>query len=471
MFWDRDNAYINNFRLKLSNIISKWKIVTLFGTDGVRGKAGKKVSAVNAMRLAMATGIYFKQFAKTNKILVGKDTRRSGYMIENAIVSGLTAVGFDVIQIGPMPTPAIAFLTENMRCDAGIMISASHNPYYDNGIKFFDGEGNKLNRDKEEEIEAIFEDDTAIMQAQATDKEIGKSKRIDDVIGRYIVHIKNSFPKGLTLTGKRVVIDCANGAGYIVGPTILRELGADVVVIGDKPDGFNINEGCGAMHPENLAKVVLESRADVGIALDGDADRLVMVDEKGEVIDGDKLMAVLAVHLKSQGALKGEGMVATVMSNEGLGEYLASHDLTLHRASVGDKNVVEMMQKHGINFGGEQSGHVVFSDYAKTGDGISSALQALAYLVTSDKKASEVFNPYVSYPQLLVNLRVEEKRAFEEIDGLEALKEKVESEGMRHLFRYSGTENKIRLLLEGKDEEKLEEMMEVCKTFFKGALV
>jgi len=471
MFWDRDNAYINNFRLKLSNIISKGKIVTLFGTDGVRGKAGKKVSAVNAMRLAMATGIYFKQFAKTNKILVGKDTRRSGYMIENAIVSGLTAVGFDVIQIGPMPTPAIAFLTENMRCDAGIMISASHNPYYDNGIKFFDGEGNKLNRDKEEEIEAIFEDDTAIMQAQATDKEIGKSKRIDDVIGRYIVHIKNSFPKGLTLTGKRVVIDCANGAGYIVGPTILRELGADVVVIGDKPDGFNINEGCGAMHPENLAKVVLESRADVGIALDGDADRLVMVDEKGEVIDGDKLMAVLAVHLKSQGALKGEGMVATVMSNEGLGEYLASHDLTLHRASVGDKNVVEMMQKHGINFGGEQSGHVVFSDYAKTGDGISSALQALAYLVTSDKKASEVFNPYVSYPQLLVNLRVEEKRAFEEIDGLEALKEKVESEGMRHLFRYSGTENKIRLLLEGKDEEKLEEMMEVCKTFFKGALV
>lgn len=471
MFWDRDNAYINNFRLKLSNIISKGKIVTLFGTDGVRGKAGKKVSAVNAMRLAMATGIYFKQFAKTNKILVGKDTRRSGYMIENAIVSGLTAVGFDVIQIGPMPTPAIAFLTENMRCDAGIMISASHNPYYDNGIKFFDGEGNKLNRDKEEEIEAIFEDDTAIMQAQATDKEIGKSKRIDDVIGRYIVHIKNSFPKGLTLTGKRVVIDCANGAGYIVGPTILRELGADVVVIGDKPDGFNINEGCGAMHPENLAKVVLESRADVGIALDGDADRLVMVDEKGEVIDGDKLMAVLAVHLKSQGALKGEGMVATVMSNEGLGEYLASHDLTLHRASVGDKNVVEMMQKHGINFGGEQSGHVIFSDYAKTGDGISSALQALAYLVTSDKKASEVFNPYVSYPQLLVNLRVEEKRAFEEIDGLEALKEKVESEGMRHLFRYSGTENKIRLLLEGKDEEKLEEMMEVCKIFFKGALV
>ncbi len=445
-------------------------ILTLFGTDGVRGKAGKKVSAVNAMRLAMATGIYFKQFAKTKKILVGKDTRRSGYMIENAIVSGLTAVGFDVIQIGPMPTPAIAFLTENMRCDAGIMISASHNPYYDNGIKFFDADGNKLNRDKEEEIEAIFEDDSAIDDAQVTDKNIGKSKRIDDVIGRYIVHIKNSFPKPLTLAGKRVVIDCANGAGYIVGPTILQELGADVVVIGDKPNGFNINEGCGAMHPENLAKVVLESRADVGIALDGDADRLVMVDEKGEVVDGDKLMAVLAVHLKNHDKLKGGGMVATVMSNQGLDEYLASEGLNLYRSAVGDKNVVEMMQEKGINFGGEQSGHIIFSDYAKTGDGISSALQALAYLVETDKKASEVFNPYDSYPQMLVNLRVDEKRAFDTIDGLDELKTKVESLGMRHLFRYSGTENKIRLLLEGKDEEKLEEMMEECKTFFKRAL-
>lgn len=422
------------------------------------------------MRLAMATGIYFKQFAKTKKILVGKDTRRSGYMIENAIVSGLTAVGFDVIQIGPMPTPAIAFLTENMRCDAGIMISASHNPYYDNGIKFFDADGNKLNRDKEEEIEAIFEDDSAIDDAQVTDKNIGKSKRIDDVIGRYIVHIKNSFPKPLTLAGKRVVIDCANGAGYIVGPTILQELGADVVVIGDKPNGFNINEGCGAMHPENLAKVVLESRADVGIALDGDADRLVMVDEKGEVVDGDKLMAVLAVHLKNHDKLKGGGMVATVMSNQGLDEYLASEGLNLYRSAVGDKNVVEMMQEKGINFGGEQSGHIIFSDYAKTGDGISSALQALAYLVETDKKASEVFNPYDSYPQMLVNLRVDEKRAFDAIDGLDELKTKVESLGMRHLFRYSGTENKIRLLLEGKDEEKLEEMMEECKTFFKRAL-
>jgi phosphoglucosamine mutase len=446
-------------------------IVTLFGTDGVRGKAGKKVSAINTMKLAMATGIYFKQFAKTNKILVGKDTRRSGYMIENALVSGLTAVGFDVIQIGPMPTPAIAFLTENMRCDAGIMISASHNPYYDNGIKFFDRDGNKLNHDKEKEIEAIYGNEQVLEEAQATGKNIGKSKRIDDVIGRYIVHIKNSFPKKLTLAGKRIVIDCANGAGYIVGPTILQELGAEVVVIGDEPDGFNINEGCGAMYPENLAKVVLDKRADIGIALDGDADRLVMVDEKGEVIDGDKLMGVLAVHLKEQGELKGDGMVATVMSNQGLDEYLAAHGLQLYRAAVGDKNVVELMQQRGINFGGEQSGHIIFSDYAKTGDGISSALQALAYLVSTGKNASEVFNPYESYPQILVNLLVEEKRPFEEIEGLSLLKKEVEAAGMRHLFRYSGTENKVRLLLEGRDEKALEKMMEKCTVFFKGVLV
>ena len=463
--------HFNEISLELKNYIFKDYIVTLFGTDGVRGKAGKKVSAISSMRLAMATGIYFRQFSTTNKILVGKDTRRSGYMIENAIVSGLTAVGYNVIQIGPMPTPAIAFLTENMRCDAGIMISASHNPYDDNGIKFFDCEGNKLNRDKEELIEAIYADERQIEDAQVTGQKIGKSKRIDDVIGRYIVHIKNSFPRPLTLAGKRVVIDCANGAGYIVGPTILNELGAEVIVMGDKPDGFNINENCGATAPEALAKMVLDTRADIGLALDGDADRLVVVDEKGDIVDGDKLMAVLAVHLKEQGKLKGDGMVATVMSNEGLGEYLATQGLVLHRSAVGDKNVVALMQKEGINFGGEQSGHIIFSDYAKTGDGISSALQALAYLVKSGKKASEVFNPYDSYPQMLVNLLVEEKRPFEEIEGLDALKEKVEGLGIRHLFRYSGTENKIRLLLEGKDHKALDAMMEECKTFFKGALV
>ena len=442
----------------------------LFGTDGVRGLAGGKVSAPAAMRLAMATGIYFRPYTGTNKILVGKDTRRSGYMIENAIVSGLTAVGFDVIQIGPMPTPAVAFLTESMRCDAGIMISASHNPFYDNGIKFFDADGNKLNRSVEEEIEAIYEDDAAIEAGQVTGKRIGKSKRIDDVIGRYIVHIKNSFPKHLALSDLRVVVDCANGAGYKVAPTILSELGADVVVLGDEPNGFNINEGCGAMHPEYLAKEVLRYRADVGVALDGDADRLVMVDERGEVVDGDKLMGVLAVYLKSQGRLQNDGMVATVMSNQALDDYLEAHGITLYRSAVGDKNVVEMMQEKGLNFGGEQSGHIIFSDFAKTGDGISSALQALAYLVSSGKKASEAFNVFDLYPQKLVNLNVAEKRPLDEIEGLEKLREAIEAEGMRHLFRYSGTENKIRLLLEGRDARQLEETMRKIEAFFRKEL-
>lgn len=443
----------------------------LFGTDGVRGKAGKKISALNTMRLAMATGIYFRKFSKTNKILVGKDTRRSGYMIENALVSGLTAVGFDVIQIGPMPTPAIAFLTENMRCDAGIMISASHNPYYDNGIKFFDSEGNKLNQNEEVQIEEIYQNEALIESSQVINGEIGKSKRIDDVIGRYIVHIKNSFPRPLSLSGTRIVVDCANGAGYVVAPTILNELGADVVVLGDKPNGFNINEGCGAMHPEFVAKAVREYRADIGLALDGDADRLVLIDEKGRVVDGDKLMAVLAVHLKEEGKLKGDGMIATVMSNQGLGEYLNKKGIQLYRSDVGDKNVLTMMQEREINFGGEQSGHIIFSDYAKTGDGISSALQALAFLMKTGKKASEVFNPYESYPQKLVNILISEKRDFDTIEGLDELKGEVEDAGMRQLFRYSGTENKLRILLEGKDEVVLDQMMEKCVRFFKRELV
>jgi len=444
--------------------------VALFGTDGVRGKAGEKINAMDVMKLAMATGIYCRQFAKTNRILVGKDTRRSGYMVENALVSGLTAVGFDVVQIGPMPTPAIAFLTENMRCDAGIMISASHNPYYDNGIKFFDCTGNKLNREKESAIEEIFHDDAAIKAAQATYKAIGKSKRIDDVIGRYIVHIKNSFPRSMTLAGKRIVIDCANGAAYKVAPTILQELGADVIVLGANPDGFNINEGCGAMYPTNTAKAVLEYRADIGIALDGDADRVVVVDEKGNIIDGDKLLAVLALHLKSQNLLAGDAMVATVMSNYGLEEYLSQHGIKVYRSAVGDKYVVEMMQANGLNFGGEQSGHVIFSDYAKTGDGLSSALQALAFLVQSNLPASKAFDPYTSYPQKLLNLAINKKPEISTLQGLEALESEISSKGMRHLFRYSGTENKIRLLLEGKNKDDLDAMMKQCEEFFKKAL-
>jgi len=442
----------------------------LFGTDGVRGKAGEKVSAFASMRLAMATGIYFRPKSTTNRILVGKDTRRSGYMIENAIVSGLTAVGFDVIQIGPMPTPAIAFLTENMRCDAGIMISASHNPYYDNGIKFFDALGSKLSKDVEDEIEKIYQDEKRIKEAQATGKDIGKSKRIDDVIGRYIVHIKNSFPKELSLNGLRVVVDCANGAGYKVAPTVLSELGAEVITMGNKPNGFNINENCGAMHPENLAKEVIRYRADIGIALDGDADRLVVVDERGEVVDGDKLIGALALHLKRRKKLLKNAIVTTLMSNKALDDFLSKEGIKVYRSSVGDKNVVEMMEKKGLNFGGEQSGHIIFSDFAKTGDGITSALQALAYLIESKKRVSEAFNLFETYPQKLVNLEVSKKPPLEEIKGLKELQESIEKLGFRHLFRYSGTEDKIRLLLEGKDLDKLESMMKKVEEFFKKEL-
>ncbi len=443
----------------------------LFGTDGVRGKAGEKITALNTMRLAMATGIYFRESATTNRILVGKDTRRSGYMVENALVAGLTAVGFDVIQIGPMPTPAIAFLTESMRCDAGIMISASHNPYYDNGIKFFDSVGNKLEREQESAIEEIYNNHTLIEESQVVEESIGKSKRIDDVIGRYIVHIKNSFPKKLSLAGLKVVVDCANGAGYIVAPTILSELGAEVITIANTPNGYNINEQCGAMHPELVAKAVKEHNADVGIALDGDADRLVLVDELGSVVDGDKLMGVLAVYLQSQNTLTGDGIVATVMSNQGLEEYLAKHNLKLYRSAVGDKHVVELMQKKGINFGGEQSGHIIFSDYAKTGDGLSSALQALAYLVDSGKRVSEIFDPYESYPQKLVNINISKKLDFDSIEGYSELTRDVELAGMRHLFRYSGTENKMRILLEGRDQKVLDEMMDRCVEFFSRVLI
>ena len=442
----------------------------LFGTDGVRGLAGGKLNAMNVMRLALAAGIHLKKNSKYNKILVGKDTRRSGYMIENALVSGLTAVGFDVVQIGPMPTPAIAFITENMRCDAGIMITASHNPFYDNGIKFFGSEGNKISKDCESSIEEIFHDLDALENSYVTKKDVGRSVRIDDVIGRYIVHIKNSFPKKYSLYGKRIVVDCANGAAYKVAPTVLTELGADVIVMGNEPNGYNINTNCGAMHPEALAQKVLETRADIGIALDGDADRIVIVDEKGEVVDGDKLIGALAVHLKNENKLANEKVVATVMSNQGLEEYLKSHGLTLERSDVGDKHVLEIMKKVGSNFGGEQSGHVIFSDYAKTGDGLVSALQAFAYMIENNKTASEAFNIFDLYPQEQANLKISHKIPIEEISGVEELFAEIESLNMRYLVRYSGTENLMRILIEGKDQHALHIMMDKTVRFFKKAL-
>ncbi len=442
----------------------------LFGTDGVRGLAGGKLNPINVMRLAIAAGIHLRKTSKYNKILVGKDTRRSGYMIENALVSGLTSVGFDVIQIGPMPTPAIAFITENMRCDAGIMITASHNPYYDNGIKFFDATGNKLGKACESEIEAIFHDMAQVENAFVFKKEIGRSVRIDDVIGRYIVHIKNSFPKEFSLYGKRIVVDCSNGAAYIVAPTVLRELGADVIVMANEPNGYNINTNCGATHPEALAKRVIETRADIGIALDGDADRLVLVDEKGNIVDGDKLIGALAMHLKNEKKLLNDKVVATVMSNQGLEDYLASHGLKLERSDVGDKHVLEVMKKVGSNFGGEQSGHVIFSDFAKTGDGLVSGLQAFAYMIETNKTASEAFNIFDLYPQKLVNINISKKVPIAKIKGVKELFAEIEAAGMRHLVRYSGTENLMRILLEGKEQAKLLKMMDKTVAFFKKEL-
>ncbi len=442
----------------------------LFGTDGVRGKAGEFLNAMTAMRLAMAAGIYFRTNSTTNKILLGKDTRKSGYMIENALVSGLTAVGYDVVQIGPMPTPAIAFLTESMRCDAGIMLSASHNPFEDNGIKFFNSNGNKLDVQAELEIEKIFANEELILKSQKVGKEIGSSKRIDDVIGRYIVVNKQSFPRDLSLKGVRIVLDCANGAAYKVAPTILNEFGAEVITINNNPNGFNINDDCGALHPAKVGKLVCEYRADIGLALDGDADRLVVVDEKGEVVQGDKLIGALCVYLKQEKMLKNNGCVATVMSNKALEDYLNDYGIELFRTDVGDKYVLEKMKETGINFGGEQSGHVIFADAAKTGDGMATALQVLAMMIRSGKKASQVLNPFELYPQILQNVTVSQKLPIEQIDGLEELLNKFRSLGLRDLIRYSGTENKLRLLLEGKDKELVKQSMHELASLIKKEL-
>ena len=442
----------------------------LFGTDGVRGKAGKKLNAFMAMRLAMAAGIYFRKHSITNKILVGKDTRRSGYMIENAIVSGLTAVGYDVRQIGPMPTPAIAFLTEDMRCDAGIMISASHNPYFDNGIKFFDSFGNKLGESEEAEIEKIYFDDDLIEKNQKMEFDIGRSKRVDDVIGRYIVQIKNSFPKSLTLKGLRIVLDTANGAAYKVAPTIFSELGADVIMINDEPNGSNINLNCGALHPEELGEEVRRLRADVGFAFDGDADRLVVVDENGNAIHGDKLLGKLATFLQSQKRLTNHGVCVTVMSNQALEDYLEQSSIKTYRCDVGDKNVLECLYKQNINFGGEQSGHIIVSDFAKTGDALVAALAVMHCLLTEKKKVSQLFNPFELYPQLQQNIKVDNKIPLSELKGYDTLVSELEKKKLRVLIRYSGTENLLRILLEGQNEKSLEESMDKTVKFFKSAL-
>ena len=439
----------------------------LFGTDGVRGKAGEVLTPFLAMKLAMAMGTYFRKNSKTNKILVGKDTRKSGYMIENSIVAGLTAVGYNVIQIGPMPTPAVAFLTEDMRCDAGIMISASHNPYYDNGIKLFDAYGNKLDVKVEEAIEDIYFSENFILK---TDKEIGKSKRIDDVEGRYIVHIKDSFPKEQNLSSLRIVLDAANGAAYKVAKTVFEELGADVITLSNTPNGYNINENCGAMHPQDLANKVREYRADIGFAFDGDADRLVVVDERGEIVDGDKLIGALALYLKKHNKLKNDAIAVTIMSNSALEDFLAKNGIKTYRSQVGDKFVLEVMKEKELNFGGEQSGHIIFSDFAKTGDGVVSALQSVSYLLESGLKASKAFNLFDLYPQVQTNINVSEKIPFEEIDGANEILENIKKEGYNHIVRYSGTENKLRLLIEGENKQKAHSLLNDLVAFFKEKL-
>lgn len=442
----------------------------LFGTDGVRGKAGEFLSAQVAMRIAMAAGIYFKKSASSNIILLGKDTRRSGYMIESAIVAGLTSIGFNVRQIGPMPTPAIAFLTEDMRCDAGIMISASHNPYYDNGIKFFDKYGFKLDENQEKIIEQIYFDEDIISSNAKSCMQIGASKRVDDVIGRYIVHIKNSFPKSQTLRGLRMVLDVANGASYKVAPTIFSELGAEIFVLHDEPNGENINKNCGAMDPLALMKKVKELRADVGFAFDGDADRLVVVDENGEIIDGDVLIGVLATYLQENNMLKNNKIVATKMSNMALEMYLKTKNLELLRSDIGDKFVLEKMKNVGSNFGGEQSGHIIFGDFAKTGDGITGALQFSACMLQSKKSASKLASTFKPFPQILYNLKIQNKIPFEQIKGLQEFEESIKSKNLRPLFRYSGTENLIRLLIEGEDYELVQKSISLAKDFFSKAL-
>lgn len=440
-------------------------MMKLFGTDGVRARAGCELDGFTALRLAMAAGIYLKANAISSNILVGKDTRKSGYMIESAIVAGLTSVGFNVTLIGPMPTPAIAFLTEDLRCDAGIMISASHNPYFDNGIKFFDSFGQKFCPNQEAQIESIYHDEALINANKVSMDKIGKAKRIDDVIGRYIVAIKHSFPKHLTLKDFRIVLDVANGAAYKVAPTVFSELGAEVFVLNNEPNGININDNCGALFPAHLASEVLRLRADVGFAFDGDADRLVVVDEEGKIAHGDVLLGVLALFLKQTGRLRSK-VVSTLMSNACLKDFLSKHSIEYERADVGDKHVLKRLKELGANFGGEQSGHIIFSDYAKTGDALVASLLFCALLLFEKNSACKVLSKLYPYPQLLRNIKVKERKDLSKIKGLNELEAKLDSQGFSHLFRYSGTEKLLRLMLEHKDAKKLEAKMDEVENFF-----
>jgi len=433
----------------------------LFGTDGVRGVANIYPMTVEvATQLGRAIAFVFKQEKRRHRIVIGKDTRLSGYMIESAMVAGICSMGVDVMLVGPLPTPGIAFITSSMRADAGVVISASHNPYQDNGIKFFSREGFKLPDRIEHMLEAFVLENTEEGH-RPTAAEIGKAFRIDDAIGRYIVYLKNTFPGEMTLDGIKIVIDCANGAAYKVAPEVFYELGAEIVTVGVDPDGENINEGCGALYPEGLAEKVKEHKADIGIALDGDGDRCIVVDEKGAIVDGDHIMAICAANMIKEGKLRGKTLVSTIMSNTGLEEAMKQMGGSMVRTAVGDRHVVEKMVQGGYNLGGEQSGHIVFLDHTTTGDGIISALQLLAVMQKEQKKLSELSGVMRTYPQVLVNIKVREKKNVKDIPRIAALLDDVEKElgdEGRVFIRYSGTEPLARITVEGVDGDRIGKM-------------
>lgn len=430
----------------------------LFGTDGVRGVANiHPMTTEIAMQLGRAIAYIFKQDDRRHRIVIGKDTRLSGYMIENALASGICSMGVDVLLVGPLPTPGIAFITSSMRADAGVVISASHNAYQDNGIKFFSGDGFKLPDETELAIEElIFSKEIDSLRPIA--EKVGKAYRIDDAVGRYVVFLKNSFPRELDLIGLKIVLDCANGAAYKAAPAVLRELGADVVLLGASPDGTNINAGCGSLHPEVISAAVKEHQAHLGMALDGDADRVIFVDENGREVDGDYIMAICASDLIKQGKLAKNTLVATVMSNMGLDIAIRNAGGHIVKTAVGDRYVVEEMRRSGYNVGGEQSGHMVFLDHNTTGDGMISALQVLAIMQRTGKPLSELASVMNALPQVLVNVRVDKKRPITEVPevakSIAAAEEKLADAG-RVLIRYSGTEPLMRIMLEGQDEVQI----------------
>lgn len=437
---------------------------TLFGTDGVRGQANiYPMTPELALRLGKAIAwVARKNSAGAPRIVIGKDTRLSGYMLETALASGICAMGGTVLLTGPIPTPAVANLTHSMRADAGVVISASHNPYQDNGIKLFGPDGYKLADEAEADIEQLL-NDTCLDNRVAHGSHIGRAERIDEATGRYIVYAKNTFPKDLNLKSMRVVVDAAHGAAYRAAPDVFHELGAHVFSIGCSPNGRNINHNCGALHPEHVAREVVRRKADIGVALDGDADRLIVVDERGEVVDGDAVMALCATRLLAAKRLAKRTLVATVMSNMGLEVAMKRHGGKLKRTAVGDRYVVEQMREHGYSFGGEQSGHLVFSEHATTGDGVVAALQVLAVMVREQRPLSELSQVMIRVPQVLKNLTLSERRPLERMPLLRQVKQSVEGrlkDGGRVLIRWSGTESKLRIMLEGPKLDELNTMAE-----------